>query len=190
MFQRSSVSFRPLEQSDLIQMYHWLRKPDVSRWYGAMPETLAEVEGKYLARINGDEPVRCFIVDYEEVPVAYIQVYRIDHEPEYARALNVDRDASGVDLFIGEDAFRYRGFGSLMLQEFLRRVIFTDGSMSCCVIAPVTTNTTAIRAYQKAGFRHVKTVNVPGEETPEYVMLLWPDELEERTFELDIERGE
>jgi RimJ/RimL family protein N-acetyltransferase len=177
-FHRSGITFRPLQSDDLLRMYHWLRDTDVSRWYGAEPETLAEVEMKYLARISGEEPVQCYIVSYQDQPVAYIQWYRIDHDANYAAALAVDPDAAGVDLFIGETHFRYQGFGSLLLQEFLRGIVFSDPTISCCVIAPTPSNTSAIRAYQKAGFRHIKTVDVPGEPEQEFVMIIWPDELE------------
>lgn len=185
MFRRDLITFRPLQHDDLRQMFRWLKNDSVSRWYGSDPETLAEVEGKYLARISGEEPVRCFIANYAERPVGYIQAYRIDHDTAYAAALNVDRDAAGVDLFIGDDQFRYRGFGSLMLQEFVRRIIFQDQAISCCVIAPAITNQVAIRAYRKAGFRHIKTVQVPNGKQQEYVMILWPDELEARIAERD-----
>jgi RimJ/RimL family protein N-acetyltransferase len=179
MFQRAEIRFRPLQNADLPQMFQWLRNPSVSRWYGPTPDSLAEVESKYLSRISGEDPVRCFIVSYEDRPVGYIQTYRIDHDPEYAASINVDRDAAGVDLFIGDDAFRYRGFGSVMLREFVRRVVFHDPGISCCVIAPTVSNHSAISAYSKAGFRHIKTVPVPDEDEPEYVMMLWPDELDE-----------
>jgi RimJ/RimL family protein N-acetyltransferase len=65
-----------------------------------------------------------------------------------------------------------------LLQEFLRGIVFSDPTISCCVIAPTPSNTSAIRAYQKAGFRHIKTVDVPGEPEQEFVMIIWPDELE------------
>ncbi|MEX2426503.1 MAG: GNAT family N-acetyltransferase [Thermomicrobiaceae bacterium] len=182
MFHRALITFRPLKHDDLRQMFRWLTNVNVARWYGSTPETLAEVEGKYLARISGEEPVHCFMVDYDEQPVGYIQTYRIDHDKSYAAALNVDRDAAGVDLFIGDDQFRYRGFGSLMLQEFVRRVVFQDETISCCVIAPAVTNRVAIHAYRKAGFRHIKTVRAPDGQQ-EYVMILRPDELVARIAE-------
>jgi RimJ/RimL family protein N-acetyltransferase len=189
MYRRSQISFRALLPDDLPQMFKWLTQSDISRWYSPIPETFAELEGKYSPRIHGYEPVNCYIVEYEARPVGYIQSYRIDHEPQYADALNVDRDAVGVDLFIGDETFRYHGFGPVMLQEFVGRIVFSSKDASCCVVAPSERNYSAIRAYQKAGFRYVRTVSVPDTLEPEYVMMIWPDEIDERIAEFDGERG-
>jgi RimJ/RimL family protein N-acetyltransferase len=41
-----------------------------------------------------------------------------------------------------------------------------------CWIGPAAHNAIAIRCYEKAGFAHVRTVLIPGEDRPEYVMSL------------------
>ena len=41
-----------------------------------------------------------------------------------------------------------------------------------CVIGPSVDNVAAIRAYEKAGFRPLKEVRVPGEAQPEFLMRL------------------
>jgi aminoglycoside 6'-N-acetyltransferase len=178
MFKRGSITFRRLQTGDLPLMYRWLSNPAVAQWYGPTPGSLAEVEAKYVRRITGELPVDCYIVRYDEQAVAYIQTYRIAHEPEYAEALDVDPAAMGVDLFIGEDKFRHQGFGPVMLREFVERKVFTRDDVSCCVIAPAVSNAAAIRAYEKAGFTHLKTVPVQDEPEPEYVMVLRPGELD------------
>lgn len=187
MFKRDRISFRPLKHDDLMTMFQWMRDPEVSRWYGPAPLTLAEIQARYGPRIDGARSIDCYLALYDGSPVAYIQSYPISHQPGYAAALDVDPGAIGVDMFIGEAGFRYHGFGPLMLQEFVRRIVFADTGVSYCVIAPEVNNQSAIRAYEKAGFQHIKTVPVPGEEEPEYVMMLRPDELQTRVDTLDDE---
>lgn len=187
-FSSDLISFHRLRQSDLSLMYCWLRNPAVEAWYGPAPESYAEVEAKYEPRISGGVPVDCYIARYQNRPVGYIQTYLIESEPDYAAALEVDRGAAGVDLFIGEDDFRHRGFGPIMLSEFVKREVFTRWDVTCCIIAPDVTNEAAIRAYAKAGFRHLKTVPVPGEPEPEYVMVLRPEKLSDAIAELDQEQ--
>lgn len=188
MFQRDRISFQPLRHDDLHLMLRWMRNDEVSRWYGPAPLTLAEVQARYGPRIDGHTPIDGFLALYDGSPIAYIQAYAISYEPEYAAAIAVDPHAAGVDMFIGEPGFLHQGFGPILLQEFVRRIVFADPVTTCCVIAPAENNRSAIRAYQKAGFRHIKTVPVPGEEEPEHVMIMWPDELPAAIDRLERER--
>jgi aminoglycoside 6'-N-acetyltransferase len=105
------------------------------------------------------------------------QHYRIGDSPEYAEAVALDEDAIGVDLFIGEAELVGRGHGPAMLRQFLREVAFPFHGMDVCVIGPSVTNAAAIRAYEKAGFRALKEVRVPGEPDAEYLMRLTSAEL-------------
>lgn len=188
MFRRDRITFRPLQHDDLNLMLGWLRNADVSRWYGPAPLTLAELQARYGPRIEGRKPISCYLTMYDGAPVAYIQSYPISEYPDYASALDVDPGANGVDMFIGEPGFRYRGFGPVLLQEYVRRIVFAGPDVTCCVIAPEVSNTSAIRAYAKAGFRHIKTVPIPGEEEPEYVMVLWPEEITAAIEQLERDR--
>jgi aminoglycoside 6'-N-acetyltransferase len=185
MWIRDNISFEPLRERDLQQVFAWLRNPCVARWYGPLPDSIAEVQAKYRPRIRGEEPVHCAIVHYQKKPVAFIQCYLVSYDAPYAQALNVDPGAVAVDLFIGDDDYRSQGFGPIMIQEFVRRVVFQIPGCTCCIISPAIDNKRAVSAYEKAGFRYLKTVPVPGEEQPEYVTILLPHELEERIKELD-----
>lgn len=46
-----------------------------------------------------------------------------------------------------------------------------------CIIDPEPTNKAAIRAYEKAGFKYEKTIQVPTEAEPSYVMRIMPSDL-------------
>jgi RimJ/RimL family protein N-acetyltransferase len=46
------------------------------------------------------------------------------------------------------------------------------------VIGPEPKNAAAIRAYEKSGFRFFKSIQVPGEPEPEYLMKLSQQEFE------------
>jgi RimJ/RimL family protein N-acetyltransferase len=67
--------------------------------------------------------------------------------------------------------------GSSILRKFLRDVVFANQSIDCCVIGPEPQNKAAIKAYEKAGFRYLKTVQISGEEQPEYLMRLSREDL-------------
>jgi aminoglycoside 6'-N-acetyltransferase len=162
---------------DLPLMHRWVNTPHVSEWWDALP-TLDAVAAKYTPRIRGTEPTCSFIVEMGARPVGYIQSYRIADYPDYARHLGSDDRAVGVDLLIGEFEFVGQGVGSAVLKEFLRTVVFANEWPTECVIGPETENHRAIRSYQKVGFSYWKTVQVPGERAPEYLMRITRREFE------------
>ena len=174
------VSFRALTPADLPLMHRWLNQDHVVDWYGAgnlRRPTLEQVEKHYLPRVRGAEPTRGFVVQHEERPVGYIQMYFVDDYPENARAIELESWTPGIDLFVGEREMLGQGFGTAVLRAFSRELIFSDPRVTMCIVAPSPDNARAIRCYEKAGFRHLKTIDVPGAGPPgdppkEYLMVL------------------
>jgi aminoglycoside 6'-N-acetyltransferase len=154
---------------DLPRMYHWINAPHVASWWDPAP-SLAAVEEEYLPRIADPSASQCYAILLGGEPIGFIQTYLIHDHPEYARAVDVEPGAAGVDLFIGEPAQVHRGLGPRILRCFLRDVVFARPEVESCIIGPACSNAAAIRAYEKAGFRHLKSVQVPGEAEPEYLM--------------------
>lgn len=188
----SAVTFRPLQEADLPRLHDWLLTPHVARWwYEAEPITLAWVADHYRKHIpvamtsipfhtTADgllEPVWAYVIEYADAPIGYIQTYRIDQHTDYATAVAIDEVAAGVDLLIGEPEYVHRGLGAPLLRRFLRDYVFPDPAIESCIIGPEPANTAAIRAYEKAGFRFLKQVQVPGEPQAEYLLRLRRAEL-------------
>jgi len=175
--QPEAIGFRPLAESDMVLMHRWLNNPEVARWYGLAFEnrtypTLDEVRQHYAPNIRGEEPTHCYVIVSARELVGHIQSYRIGDHPGYARALDFDENAFGIDLFIGEDSARGGGMGCAVLRRFLEDEVFARVGAETALIAPNPENLRAVRCYEKAGFRHVKTVWVPEENGHEYVMAL------------------
>jgi aminoglycoside 6'-N-acetyltransferase len=173
------ISFRRLRASDLDLMHRWLNTAHVRRWWYAEGTSYAEIEEHYLPAIEGREATRFFLILYEGEPIGFIQSYRISVEDDetYAGLVDVE-DSAGVDLFIGEAKYLYRGLGRHVIRRFLSEHVFIDPGVEVCVIGPEPKNVAAIRAYEKAGFRFFKTIQVPGEPEPEYLMRLSRGEFE------------
>lgn len=174
-----ALSFRRLRTSDLALMHRWLNAAHVIRWWYGEGTSYREIEEKYLPRIEGREAVRPYAILIRGTPIGYIQGYPISDEDdeEYARLVDVEASA-GIDLFIGEEGYLHKGLGRHILERFLTEDIFSDPEVEVCVIGPEPNNTSAIRAYEKAGFRYFKTIQVPGEPEPEYLMRLTRREFE------------
>lgn len=166
----NKIGFRRLLRSDLHLMHEWLNADHVNRWYGKQKPTFETVVRKYGAKIDGQDQSDSFLISYASSPIGYIQTYRIADHREYNRHVQADDQTAGVDLFIGEDAYIHKGFGAAILNKFLANVVYSDDSITSCVIGPEPKNKAAIRCYEKVGFRHFKTVHLPDEPDPEYLM--------------------
>ena len=73
--------------------------------------------------MDGTDPTLAFLILSGERPVGFIQCYRLDDNPDYARAVEVDQGA-GVDLFIGEAEVMGGGFGSTVLRRFVDDIVW------------------------------------------------------------------
>lgn len=177
------LGFRRLDECDLPLLVRWLNSGEVRRWYGKGGRTPDQVAATYLPRIRREQPTDCYLILCGEAPIGFIQTYMVGDYPEYAAHLAVGPDAAGLDLFIGEETYVHRGLGVPILGRFLREVVFSRRSLTAraasCVVGPEPANLAAIRAYEKAGFRYLKTVQVPGEDAPEVIMAVSRPDLAE-----------
>ena len=156
--------FPPLTEGDLPLVRQWLLEPHVRRWWADPPrETYPDDElDKYRQRVRGEgDPTDIFFIRHRGRPIGFIQSYRIDDYDEYGRALSLEVPSAGIDLFIGEPSLIGKGHGAPLIRAFLRDVVFARYDVAECVIGPSVKNTSAIRAYEKAGFRFFKDAQVP-----------------------------
>jgi aminoglycoside 6'-N-acetyltransferase len=165
------ISFRALTRDDFGQLVDWLARPHVARWW-TDPARPGQVEDEYGPCVDGTDPTRVFLILDHGRPVGMIQCYRLDDEPDYARAVAVE-DAAGLDLFIGDADTMGNGFGSTVLRQFVDQVIWPGYPDLVRVVAgPDVANRRSQRAFEKAGFRRTRVVDVPGEPQPEQLMVL------------------
>jgi RimJ/RimL family protein N-acetyltransferase len=173
--------FPALTEPDLPLVRRWLLEPHVSRWWADPPREAYpddELE-KYRARITGgdDDPTLIFLIRHGGRPLGFIQCYRIDDYDAYGQAVALDAPAAGIDLFIGEPSEIGKGHAPKLIRIFLSDVVFAQYDVDDVVIGPSAKNASAIRAYEKAGFRFFKQARVPDEPDPEYLMRIRRDEV-------------
>jgi RimJ/RimL family protein N-acetyltransferase len=92
-----------------------------------------------------DEPDSTRLTIVVDGAVAGLIQYWEESEPRYRHA--------GIDLFL-DPALHGRGIGAEAVRR-VARLLFVERSHHRIVIDPAVTNTAAIRAYEKAGFRRV-----------------------------------
>jgi aminoglycoside 6'-N-acetyltransferase len=148
------IEFRPLAEDDLPLVEEWLRRDHVARWWR---DDIAESLAEYRAALEGREPTDHFMIVVDGCAIGMIQTYLVSDYPEWEEVVQVGEGVAGVDLMIGEEELIGRGLGPQILSAF-----------ACLVAAPsiVATveepNRRSWRAFEKAGFRHVRDVEEDG----------------------------
>lgn len=128
------ITIRPLAKGDKAELWRIHETPEVMRWWDAPDENFP-----------WDEPESTRLTIEVDGAVAGLIQYREETEPKYRHA--------GIDLFL-DPALHGRGIGTEAVRRVVRLLIDEHGHHRV-TIDPATTNTAAIRAYEKVGFRPV-----------------------------------
>lgn len=163
------LAFRRLVESELPLLHRWFHAPHAERWYGK-GATNDEIDDEYRPWIRGEVPIRSFVASIDGRDVGLLDTARLGDFPELMERYGVtDPDTANCDVIIGEPDAAQRGAGPAIIRAFLDRVVFADPRVTTCVIDPEADNAVAIRAYEKAGFRFVRTAD-DGEDTHVYLL--------------------
>lgn len=167
---RPMITFVQFNECHVALMHRWLNHGEALRWYGRQPATEKSIRQKYLIA-KPREGTRCFIVQHDDAPTGYLQLYHMSDHPLYSSVVGAKPHDYGMDLFIGRDDQIGRGLGTQIVAAALTELIFSQADAKRCLVGPSPENQRAIRCYEKCGFRHIKTVatNV-GEQ--EYIMVV------------------
>ncbi|MDR3492132.1 MAG: GNAT family N-acetyltransferase [Gammaproteobacteria bacterium] len=149
----NKFSFRPLNLSDMPLMYQWFNSSHVMEFYSLRKWTENEVLEKHKPYILGEKPVLGFIVLMNEIPIGYVQQYKVSDYPwpNQNLSLEIVNNAAGMDLFIGDKHLVGKGLGSEVIQEFINDKIWP--MFRYCIVDPDTRNVAAIRCYEKLNFQ-------------------------------------
>lgn len=171
------VRLRPVEiERDVSLLFEWLSDEDVNRWYNEGDHTLETYRQKFAP----EPTTHKFVVEIDGASVGYLQAYLLSDEPEYASQLGLCSDAVSIDTFIGDAAFRGKGWGSVVLRAALNQIVFGELNADLACINPDPENLRAVRSYEKAGFRGDRVVWIQDDEPQntgyERIMLLFRDD--------------
>jgi RimJ/RimL family protein N-acetyltransferase len=157
------LRFRPMQVDDLRLLHEWLQRPHVLRWW-SKHETYDDVVAYYGPAIDGSDPTDLYVVLLDDVPFGFVQTYAVADYPEYAALVEAEDGAAGVDLFIADEWLTGRGLGSELLRRFTAEVVFANPATSHCIADPDAENLASVRAFEKAGFRVVRTFVDPEDD--------------------------
>jgi aminoglycoside 6'-N-acetyltransferase len=153
------IEFRSLTEDDLPLLRDWLGRDHVRRWWR---EPIEQQLTETRAAMEGREPTDHYLIVLDGRPVGMIQTYLASSDPDWNAIVQAEAGVAGVDLLIGEEALIGAGFGPRVLAEFARRIVFANPATPACVATVEEANRRSWRAFEKAGFRHVRDVEEDG----------------------------
>lgn len=149
-----TFTFQPLKESDLPLLFEWLALPRVGAWWRESRDWKTFQE-KYTKKFINVNDVGSFIAYHKSKPIGYIQWYDVAQCP--IRNEQYPERTFGIDLFIADANYIGKGYGPLLMKQFIQAKIMPKNP-SKIITDPEITNTQAIRAYEKVGFKKTRIV--------------------------------
>lgn len=152
-------SFRSLDFMDVPLVHRWFNLPHVQRFYSLRQWTEQEVVGKLEPYITGKQPVTGFIAMMNDIPIGYVQKYKVSDYPWPTLDLpgQIASNAAGMDLFIGDETLIGMGVGGKLIRSFLDEHIWPY--FQYCIVDPDINNVAAIRCYENLHFQELVIID-------------------------------
>ncbi|MEK4564134.1 GNAT family N-acetyltransferase [Alkalihalobacillus sp. FSL R5-0424] len=155
------LHIRPLLKEDAPFLAKWLSDPAVLEFYEGRDNPFDL--NKVLETFYKEEgtTIRC-LIKWEDQAIGYIQYYEIDDEERSEYGLQeVEGTIYGLDQFIGEEGYRDKGVGTMLVQTMIRN-LKKQGHVHSIVMDPQVQNHRALACYEKCGF--IKQKLLPSRE--------------------------
>ncbi|MFJ6511772.1 GNAT family N-acetyltransferase [Streptomyces sp. NPDC091406] len=139
----------PTTEDDLDLLAQWFAAPDFVEHWGGVPLSREEVAEKYVGRRR--PRVQSYLVVAEGAPVGYAQFWHADTTAD-ASTSGIE---GGIDMVLHPKS-RGRGWGPEATRTLLAHL---GGELGWrrVTVDPVRENVRAVRAWEKAGFRQVRS---------------------------------
>lgn len=138
--------FREMTKADIPLYLEWLNTSHVQEWWNSEDEKIHE-------KLDNPEYKHLFIVTWHDEPFAFIQVY----DANFGGPSEHSTGVLGLDMFIGKESYLNKGFGTRMVSK-LGSSLLARPEVPYLIIDPQVKNKRAIRCYEKAGFKRIKTI--------------------------------
>ncbi len=138
------VRLRPAVKADIPMLQAWDEEPHVI-------DSDPDDDWGWDQMIEGALPgLETFVSEVEGRPVGVVQVLDTQRDPSRYWG-ETGPGFRAIDIWIGPRDALGQGFGTAMMREALA-MCFSEASVHTVLVDPLTTNTDAIRFYQRIGF--------------------------------------
>lgn len=151
-----TLRFRAAHVADVPQLEVWDRAPHVIAKVTDDPQATTAFEGiDWKEEIETSTDVSFYLIAeivHEDGwrPIGAMQVTDPEREPSHYWG-TIEPNLRALDIWIGEPDALGKGWGTRMMQQ-VTATCFADPTVRAIVIDPLTSNTDAIRFYQRLGF--------------------------------------
>ncbi|WP_329877166.1 GNAT family N-acetyltransferase [Streptomyces sp. SP18CS02] len=144
--------------TDAKLIHPWMNDPEVAR-YWEMAQPLEAITAYLRSQVESAHSTP-FVGCLDGVPMSYWELYRADLDPLAEHYAAQPHDA-GLHLLLGPSAFRGRGLGALLLRAVSDWQLRSDPYARRVVAEPDVRNVRSVRAFERAGFRRVRELDLP-----------------------------
>ncbi|MET8682311.1 GNAT family N-acetyltransferase [Streptomyces sp. NPDC004647] len=154
-----TFTLRPVKPSADTPLVHaWMNDPEVARFW-KMAQPIERIDA-YLREQIASNHSTPYLGALDGTPMSYWELYRADLDPLANHYAARPRDA-GVHLLLGPSGYRGRGLGAQLLRAVSDWQLRIDPYAGQVVAEPDIRNTRSVRAFERAGFRMTRHLDLP-----------------------------
>lgn len=157
------LRFKPLEETDFELVHTWVQRPFVKCWFEHLVMPWDEFQEAFRYRLQCPT-LSLFIVETKKQPIGFIGYYDASEFPD-GGGYEEPEGTYGIDLFIGEEEYLGKGYGTAMLSQFITKMLNERRAfhkpITKIIVDPHTANTAAIGLYKKLGFTIIRQIDSP-----------------------------
>jgi RimJ/RimL family protein N-acetyltransferase len=153
-----SIRLARPESEDLARIHGWMAAGHVAaHWDQAWSTRRWHTE--LASQLAGSHSRPC-VVDLDDEPLAYLEVYRVVRDPLSAHYQVRPHDL-GVHIAIGEPHRCGRGLGTALLRATAEGLLSAEPACTRIVAEPDDRNDASLAAFARAGFSTVGRLGLP-----------------------------
>ena len=139
----SNIDYKMLEK--------WYQEEEIYSQFEQRKLDYDEIKDKYFPRTLKNTKIPVYMIEYEGKPVGIIQYQLIDDENMKLYGIKYNK-CYEIDIFIGELAMHNKGIGKKAI-NILTGFLFNNYQAKLLVMCPLKENISAIKCYEKCGFK-------------------------------------